>query len=385
MLAALIMAKNEEVSIVPTLTSVVNFVDMVILYDTGSTDNTISVAKSICEEHNVAFQCGSGPFTNFAVTRNASIEFAEPHCMKAKIPFLVLLDAGDEFRTQLTKLGIDTMLKTIQPAFKFGIVSKQWLEISGLIDHYDARLIRVGAGCHYDPRYPVHETFAGKTMKNVIHLRDVFQLYQDRRKYGASSLKRYEKDREMLTAAPPSKRAYYFLGQTCVSLKDYESSHKYYKLALETPDDPDLALDTIDDASICNKILGSAIAIKKDHAYIFEWFQKNLELDTTSIDPYIMYVQYCIETRQFDEARNYLLTLSMFEKPTGNVRHTCNHVNYDLSRWHIIAVVALQTGDNYLGRRACLKAYETTQKKEYMDAYQKFTDRISADITLTTK
>ena len=110
---------------------------------------------------------------------------------------------------------------------------KKWLDNSGLIEHYDIRLIKTGKQCRYNRNYPVHETFEHMTSKNIIFLKDLFILYQDRNKYGSSSNTRLLKDIDMLSNAPITKRNYYYLGQTYINISDYENAYKYNLLALE--------------------------------------------------------------------------------------------------------------------------------------------------------
>jgi glycosyltransferase involved in cell wall biosynthesis len=63
MIAALIMVKNEEKSIEVTLNSIKNHIKHVIVYDTGSTDNTINIIKNTCEKNNQTLYLKNGTFT----------------------------------------------------------------------------------------------------------------------------------------------------------------------------------------------------------------------------------------------------------------------------------------------------------------------------------
>ena len=100
MLAALIMLKNEEESIKITLESIKNHIDHVIVYDTGSTDNTIEVCRDMCKRNKQTLQLKQGIFKNFPESRNDSIDFAEG--LDQPIKFLILLEAAEEFKTTST-------------------------------------------------------------------------------------------------------------------------------------------------------------------------------------------------------------------------------------------------------------------------------------------
>ena len=47
----IMMCKNEKLRMQVSLDSVTDTVDCMIIYDTGSTDNTIDIVKDHCEKH----------------------------------------------------------------------------------------------------------------------------------------------------------------------------------------------------------------------------------------------------------------------------------------------------------------------------------------------
>ena len=62
-LGALIMVKNEEMSIQITIDSVKNYIKHIIVYDTGSTDKTIKVIKDTCKRNSQILHLKRGVFT----------------------------------------------------------------------------------------------------------------------------------------------------------------------------------------------------------------------------------------------------------------------------------------------------------------------------------
>ncbi len=80
--------KNEEVFIKPALLSVVNFVDRMLVWDTGSTDRTVSIIKSLKLQKITFRQCGSVDRKGLADLRNQQIELT-------KTPWFLIVD-GDE-------------------------------------------------------------------------------------------------------------------------------------------------------------------------------------------------------------------------------------------------------------------------------------------------
>ena len=61
-IALLIMCKDEEKRIEVTLESVKDTVKSIVCYDTGSTDNTISILKNFCEKNNIVLRLKEGSF-----------------------------------------------------------------------------------------------------------------------------------------------------------------------------------------------------------------------------------------------------------------------------------------------------------------------------------
>ena len=331
-----------------------------IVFDTGSTDNTIDIIRNTCRRNKQILHLKRGAFHNFAVSRNESIEFAETVASTHSIEFLLLLDAGDEFQCPGSKLDLFRLFHKISPAHKLCIVKKQWLENTGTIEHYDIRCIRVGKGCRYDVRYPVHETFECKSVENMIFLNDTIVLYQNRLLYGESSISRFDKDIAMLSAAPITKRNYYYLGQTYMNKQDYENGYTCNLRAFETKDeDTSISLDAMEDSVILLRVMNCAIFLKKDSAVILEYFHKIIAIKPTNIDAYIYLFKYCVDNDMHECAKPYIHTLAELTKPTEGERTMLNHNYYDYLRWHLISTICLKLGDYAFGMTACIKANET--------------------------
>jgi len=69
-----LICKNEEEVIERCLNSVVDFIDAIVICDTGSTDNTINVIKKWQEDNNIGGIILSQPFVNFEHNRNLALE-----------------------------------------------------------------------------------------------------------------------------------------------------------------------------------------------------------------------------------------------------------------------------------------------------------------------
>ena len=170
-IAVLLMVKNEEDNIQTTLDSVRDF-PVVLVYDTGSTDGTMSIAKGY---PNV--RIFTGVFVDFATSRNNMHEIAE---REVDQEYFLLMDAGDQFVKTADIPRLD------QDAYMI----KQIWQNEEKCCYYNIRLIRRLAHMRYIGK--VHEYLCTGT--NSQQKIDSFHLYQDRRLSASSSAQRWHRD-----------------------------------------------------------------------------------------------------------------------------------------------------------------------------------------------
>jgi glycosyltransferase involved in cell wall biosynthesis len=116
-IVAVFIAKNEEEALPRLMTSLKGFADRVVIVDTGSTDNTIEVAKQLgAEVHTMAWP------DSFSVARNKAVELA--NCNDAT--WIVMFDAdevlekGRELRWKLMKVHPALKVLSLRHRTKFG-------------------------------------------------------------------------------------------------------------------------------------------------------------------------------------------------------------------------------------------------------------------------
>ena len=148
-IAAVLMVRNEEKRIFYTLESIRTSVTSLIVYDTGSQDNTIAIIKEFAQKHDLEFYLLEGTFVDFETSRNLLLEFADkinsgdsssllvaPKMEGASRPrdlenslyiqnknnkfdYLLLLDSNDEYRgensldIELNKIITQDLKKTL--------------------------------------------------------------------------------------------------------------------------------------------------------------------------------------------------------------------------------------------------------------------------------
>ena len=362
----LLMIKNEAKSIAVTLNSTKNYFKHIIVYDTGSTDNTIQIVKETCKKNNQLLHLKQGLFKGFPESRNESLEFAE----SVSVNKLILMDAGDEFRS---KYKPNEFLKIINTfPYTCGIVKQQWLMSnsngSNLEEHSDIRFICNHKGIRYDVDYPVHEMIkyddttntatnstnstnddANSTTHSVATITDIFLLYQDRVKYGGSTESRYIKDIDLLSKAKPNKRNLFFLAQSYMSINDFHNGYKYNLLCIdadgrsgESSSDNSIGDNTTSyiRAGYC------AMMCHFSEDKIIDNLLMSIKINTNNtisppIDPYIYILKYYMDNNKPEKALIYIDDLFKLDIKKQEYNKNLNPYFYDYTRWNLISVICL--------------------------------------------
>jgi glycosyltransferase involved in cell wall biosynthesis len=362
MIGVLLMVKNEADSIVPTLHSLRNHFKHVFLYDTGSTDDTIARARSVS---GLKVHVKQDEFVNFAVSRNRSIAWVEELRL---VDFVFLLDAGDVFRCSWDRRTLQTHINRLPRRFIFGAVRKVWVtENGGENVHHDIRFIRVAGRCRYDERYPVHETVAGKTAENMIYFDDKVTLWQDRRRFGASSTARLSRDVAMLTAAPPCHRNYYYLGQTYKDSGRFAEAKEAYLSAAATYDG---TIDCMSLALTYANVMDCQIRLNETFDAIAATFALAVAADDGLVDAYIWLFYAGVRDKQFERLKPYVAKLAGLKPQTTD---RVNMMFYEVTRWMLLSDVCMHTGDYAIGLMATERCSAVPQRDVRLAVYRQMT------------
>ena len=166
-ISACYIVKNEAKNLAKSIKSLKNQVNEIVVVDTGSTDNTIVVARKLgAKIYSIPWQDDFSKARNFALS-------------KAKGDWLVLLDA-DEYFTAKTAGNIRQVIRQAQQADGLLIQMVNYdVDKAEIQDYfYQLRIVRNQQGLHYEGK--IHEELKlseGKSMKFFRIPPEMLEIY----------------------------------------------------------------------------------------------------------------------------------------------------------------------------------------------------------------
>ncbi len=228
-ITALIMCRDEEDTIEKTLHSLQSHVNRILLYDTGSVDDTEKVCRdfAVTLPPEISFDFKSGPWIDFATSRNASLDWAESF---DDAQWILVLDSNDELR------GGEELRRGLAKTSHSALHVARHLKMRDDVVKFKA--IRLYDSSHREKwRFVgvVHEYLTCITDSNVLGgapLNDVV-LWQDREPDLRKSASRFSWDRKVLQKqideGTADARTHFYLGQTCLMLDLKEDALKAFE------------------------------------------------------------------------------------------------------------------------------------------------------------
>lgn len=166
-ISACYIVKNEAENLVKSIKSLKNQVNEIVVVDTGSTDNTIAVARKLgAKVYSFPWQDDFSKARNFALS-------------KAKGDWLVLLDA-DEYFTAKTAGNIRQVIRQAQQADALLVQLVNYdVDKARMQEYfYQLRIVRNQQGIHYEGK--IHEELKlseGKSMKFLMIPPEALKIY----------------------------------------------------------------------------------------------------------------------------------------------------------------------------------------------------------------
>lgn len=217
-LVLILMVRNESRILERCLKSVEGIVDAFCIHDTGSTDNTVEIARTFLESGGYKGCVTGSEWKNFGVNRTASFVAAQDYLKAAewdlKDTYGLLLDADMIFRAGSLK------------AQTLGDIGYSVIQCAGPLEYPNCRLVRMD--------YPwrclgvTHEYWDGATTK----LDKAICWIEDQNDGGCKADK-FERDARLLEEGlaefPKNERYMFYLAQTYHSLGRWKDSIAMYK------------------------------------------------------------------------------------------------------------------------------------------------------------
>lgn len=369
-LAGLLMVKDEERRIHVTLESLKDHVDSIVMYDTGSTDKTIEIAKDFCDTNNIPLRLKEGEFVDFATSRNVSLEFADTF---EDIDFIILLDINDELQNgqELRKF----LAQYVDKKNTGFLLCQEWW--SGKHDkYYNVRLVKAHKGWRYRGR--VHEWMKNTRYENdqaaqndgdhVIRIPDTIKLYQDRTQDNNKSAPRFKRDKELLLQDHKDNhndsRTIFYLAQTCGCLRQTEDAFYYYKLRTELEGFWEERFHAYYRVGECAEDLG----LPWDEA--FKWYMKAFEY-SKRVEPMIKIAEHYFNEKNHFLAYHFSNMACDLDYPDECILFI-NQRHYTYTRYHLLSINAYYVKKYTEGKEACLKAIATGINKSVDEGNLKF-------------
>ncbi|GAF77248.1 unnamed protein product, partial [marine sediment metagenome] len=218
------MVKNEAPVIEDTLQPFVDAgIDSFLIFDTGSTDETIAITENFFKKHGVSRGIiVQEPFIDFAASRNRALECAKEEFKEGC--FMLMPDA-EWYMHNVQRLiqFCDQHKDDACPAYLVRIVDTN-------LDFYVARIIR----CKSNIRFAgvVHEVLDRCVREKVP--KDIFFELKVSTYGKEKSKRRWLSDCKLLlneySCNPNSARTVFYLAQTYACLGDWENACKWYQL-----------------------------------------------------------------------------------------------------------------------------------------------------------
>ena len=340
------MVKNESKRIEVSLKSVLGIVDALIIYDTGSEDDTIEIIKKFSEKNKINLYIKFGTFTNFSESRNICLNFAET----VDVHYFLLFDCNDELQEgkELKKFSKEYFLKE-ENGF---LVCQHWY--SGKNDKYfNIKFIKARTGWKYYG--VVHEYLKNDIIQNKItRVTKNIIIYQDRTKDDDKSLKRFSRDKILLLEEykknPLCSRTLFYLAQTCECLKQYEDCLYFSKLRLELGGFEEELFHSY------MRCAESSFYLGHEWSIVMGWYLKAFE-KYHRVEPLIKIANYYRSTNNWIASYMFCKQACDLEYPENAILFVDN-VLYEYYRWHLMGIICFYLKKYDEGKQCCRKAIE---------------------------
>jgi len=214
------IVRNEEKNIERCLDSVRNYVDCMVLCDTGSDDNTVKIIQEYMQKHKIPGKIYHHEWKNFGTNRTLSAEAAKKALASLKFPlestYLLFIDAD--------------MILQVDPSFSkssLQVDTYYVLQKESSLAYYNIRLVR--ASLPWKALGVTHEYWSCDAPSREDYLKT---LTIDDRADGGCKSDKFERDVRLLLAGleeePENERYMFYLAQSYLCSGRHEEAIKWY-------------------------------------------------------------------------------------------------------------------------------------------------------------
>ncbi len=357
-IAGTMMLRNESQRIMVTLKSIENVVSGIIVFDTGSTDNTLEIVANWCEEQKVPFHLKQGEFVDFSKSRNELLDFADS--VSQEYNFFLLLDCNDEL--QSGDKFLEECVRFLPFRENAFMIRQKWLTGTYINKYLNTRLIKPKCGWRYKKR--VHEYLGpsdGDTNINRPTISEDVILFQNRNDDDDKTLKRFKRDKEFLLADVQQfndSRDMFYLAQTLSCLNENDEAYNWYQKRAEI-------VEGFWEERFHSYLRSAEIALVKQHDVdlaIVNYFKAAM-IDFRA-EPLIALGKIYRDKQDFVLAYTFLKAACELEFPSDNILFVSEN-DYTYERWQQLSVVAFYVGRYSEGLKALQIAQATGKDLEF--------------------
>lgn len=360
-LVVVLMVKNEEHAIIPTLKPCIDGgITKFFIYDTGSTDNTMAVAREYFNQRRVRqAYIVQEEFIDFATSRNRGLELAKEKFPTT--PFMLMPDA-DWYINNVPEL-LDFCRERANVPYP---------------DNYSVRIMNE----HNDFQAPgrLLKTYRNSKFVGEVHEvpvpaynesapNTVFFEWRPSSKGWEATQKRWLRDREVLKKAlekrPDDTRTIFYLAQTEDGLGNLEEAYRLYKLRSTLPGWPEEDYITVYRlGDVTNRLVKQGVSgYTWDEAQ--SYFLKAYNMRSHRAEPLVRLAEHYWENQEF--ALTFMFARRAVELPYPE--HDFLSIEkrvYELDRFDLVSKSAWHVGECLLGERATRRALKHNDRAPYL-------------------
>ena len=350
LLVVVIMIKNEAASIQATLNSyVAGGIKHFFIFDTGSTDETLTLVQDYFKQYALTFALYQEPFIDFAQSRNRALELAE-QCFTNAVFFImpdaewhlqypnVLMTFCEQEKTQTTPLYL-LAIKMGSIAFTtarlFRVASR--IRFQGIVHEVPAQIAEVKVP---DPVcFQVHTTPQGAAKTKLRWERDLVLLSNH------------------LAENADDPRTVFYLAQTHECLERFEEAYHLYQLRSKLPGwDEENFITFYRLGCLAQRLSQETASSEVTWEQAMNYFLQAFALRPHRIEPLVKMAEYYWPS---NPQACYLYIKHAYDLPYPiQDRLFIEKEMYDYDRYEMMSRCAWYVGEYALGAEASIKALE---------------------------